>query len=66
MNTYRLLTYRAAKEARAGLAIGDSLYDAARTSGASAFSAVVAILKDWTRAKRVLEDTAKRVASGRT
>ena len=66
MNTYRLLTYRAAKEARAGLAIGDSLYDAARTSGASAYSTVLAILKDWTRAKRVLEDTAKRVASGRT
>jgi 2-keto-4-pentenoate hydratase/2-oxohepta-3-ene-1,7-dioic acid hydratase in catechol pathway len=66
VNTYRLLTYRAAKEARAGLAIGDSLYDAARTSGASAYSTVLAILKDWTRAKRVLEDTAKRVASGRT
>jgi 2-keto-4-pentenoate hydratase/2-oxohepta-3-ene-1,7-dioic acid hydratase in catechol pathway len=66
VNGYRLLTYRSGREARAGILVGEQIYDVAKTSGATAYSSVLAILHDWTRAKRILADTAKRIAAGKS
>src|SRR2546425_2613148 len=61
---YKLLSYRGGRAARAGVLVGDLVYDAARVTGNSAHSSVLGVLEDWNRAKRLLARAAKRIASG--
>ena len=48
--TYRLLSYATGKGARAGILVGDRVYDAG--------SSVLALLQDWPAAKSALESVA--------
>src|SRR6266478_8500510 len=62
---YKLLSYRAGQAARAGVLVGDTVYDAAKVTGLSAHSSVLGVLDDWSRAKRLLAQAAKRIESGK-
>ena len=61
---YTLLSYQAGRAARAGVLVGDVVYDAAKVTGQSAHSSVLGVLEDWSRAKRLFTQAAKRIASG--
>jgi len=50
MTDYRLLTYQTAKGPRAGLLVGETVYDAAELTAHPADATVLAILDDWQNA----------------
>jgi 2-keto-4-pentenoate hydratase/2-oxohepta-3-ene-1,7-dioic acid hydratase in catechol pathway len=52
---YKLATYRSSEGPRAGLVIGEEVFDAAKLSGKAAYSSVLAILEDWKTAEGVLK-----------
>jgi 2-keto-4-pentenoate hydratase/2-oxohepta-3-ene-1,7-dioic acid hydratase in catechol pathway len=58
MPSYMLVTYQSDKGSRAGVAVGDKLFDAAALTRTAAYSSVLAILQDWTSAKGVLKKAA--------
>ena len=62
---YKLLSYRAGQAARAGILVGENVYDAAKVTGVAAHSSVVGVLEDWSRAHRLLTQASKRIASGK-
>jgi len=62
---YKLLSYQAGRAARAGMLVGDTVYDAAKGTGVAAHASVLGILEDWGRARRLLAQAAKRIASGK-
>ena len=62
---YKLLRYQAGQAARAGVLVGDSVYDAAKATGVAAHSSVIGVLEDWSRAHRLLAQASKRIASGK-
>ena len=64
--SYRLLSFRSGREARAGLLVGEQVYDAARVTGVTAWSSVLGALEDWAKAHRQFAAFAKRVAAGRS
>src|SRR5260370_362706 len=45
--SYRLLSYQSGREARAGILVGEQIYDAARLAGQPAWSSVLGVLEDW-------------------
>ena len=61
---YKLLSVRSGQGARAGVLIGDTMYDAARITGVAAHSSVLGMLEDWSRARRLLARASKRIESG--
>ena len=61
---YKLLSFRAAQGSRAGVLIGDTVYDAAKVTGVAAHSSVLGMLEDWSRARRLLAQASKRIESG--
>lgn len=58
MPSYMLVTYQSDKGPRAGVAVGDKLFDAAALTRKAAYSSVLAILNDWSSAKGVLKKAA--------
>jgi 2-keto-4-pentenoate hydratase/2-oxohepta-3-ene-1,7-dioic acid hydratase in catechol pathway len=64
--SYRLLSFQSGREARAGLLIGEQIYDAARATGISAWSSVLGALQDWAKAHREFTAFARRVAAGKS
>jgi 2-keto-4-pentenoate hydratase/2-oxohepta-3-ene-1,7-dioic acid hydratase in catechol pathway len=62
---YKLLSYRAAQAARAGIVVGENVHDAAKVTGVAAHSSVIGILGDWTRAHRLLAQAARRIETGK-
>jgi 2-keto-4-pentenoate hydratase/2-oxohepta-3-ene-1,7-dioic acid hydratase in catechol pathway len=64
--SYKLLSFRSGKEARAGLLVGGQVYDAARVTGRAAWSSVLGALQEWPKARREFAAFAKRAASGRS
>lgn len=62
---YKLLSYQVGKAARAGILVGESVYDAAKVSGVAAHASVTGILDDWSRAHRLLAQGAKRIEAGK-
>jgi 2-keto-4-pentenoate hydratase/2-oxohepta-3-ene-1,7-dioic acid hydratase in catechol pathway len=59
------LSYRSGKTARAGVLLGDKVYDAVAVTGQRGHSTVLGMLEDWTRAGRLLARAAKQfVARG--
>jgi 2-keto-4-pentenoate hydratase/2-oxohepta-3-ene-1,7-dioic acid hydratase in catechol pathway len=62
---YKLLSFRTGQGPRAGVLIGDIVYDAAKVTKVAAHVSVVGILEDWTRARRLLDQASKRLASGK-
>ena len=64
--SYRLLSFQSGREARAGVLVGDRIYDAARLTGQAAWSSVLGALKDWGKAHRAFAAAAKRIAAGKS
>ena len=62
--SFRLLSYRAGAEARAGILVGGEVYDAAKSAGVP--SSVLALLQGWPSASRLLVQAAKRLAGGKS
>jgi 2-keto-4-pentenoate hydratase/2-oxohepta-3-ene-1,7-dioic acid hydratase in catechol pathway len=60
--SYKLVSYQAAQGARAGVVVGDDVFDAAEISGKPPYAAVLAILDDWDNADRALQAAASRIA----
>ena len=64
MNGYRLVTYRGAQGARAGLLIDDAIFDIAEATGHEADATVLGLLEDWAAAEGRLDATASRAERG--
>ena len=64
--SYKLLTYQAGRDARAGVLVGETVYDAARLTGVPAYASVRGALRDWSRANRQFAQAAKRIEAGKS
>jgi 2-keto-4-pentenoate hydratase/2-oxohepta-3-ene-1,7-dioic acid hydratase in catechol pathway len=62
---YKLATYRSSEGPRAGLVIGEEVFDAAKLSGKEAYSSVLAILEDWKTAEGVLKAAAAKAGKSK-
>ena len=59
MTGYRLATYQSANGPRAGLIVGDTIFDVAELTNKPAYGSVLGILEDWQHAKGALAAAAK-------
>jgi len=66
MPAYQLATYAAGAEPRAGIVIGDRIFDAATLTGSVADGTALGILKDWAAAGDRLAAAAEAVAADAT
>jgi 2-keto-4-pentenoate hydratase/2-oxohepta-3-ene-1,7-dioic acid hydratase in catechol pathway len=64
--SYKLLSFQSGGQARAGLLVGERVYDAARVTRVPAWSSVLGALGDWRRAHREFAALAKRIAAGKS
>jgi 2-keto-4-pentenoate hydratase/2-oxohepta-3-ene-1,7-dioic acid hydratase in catechol pathway len=64
--SYRLLSFQSGREERAGILVGDQIYDAARLTGHPAWSSVLGALTDWSKANREFAAAAKRIGAGKS
>ena len=64
--SYKLLTYQAGRDARAGVLVGETVFDAAKLTGNAAHATVLGVLNDWAKADRALAQAAKRLAGGKS
>jgi len=62
---YKLATYRSSEGPRAGIIVGDDVFDAAKLTGKPAYATVIAILEDWKSAEGALKKAAAGVAKSR-
>jgi len=56
---YKLATYQSEKGPRAGIVLGDTVFDAAELTGQPAYSTTLAILEDWKRAGDAISTAAR-------
>ncbi len=61
--SYKLLSFKSGGEARAGLLVGEQVYDAARVTGKPAWATVLGALQEWPKAHREFAAFAKRIAA---
>ena len=59
---YKLATYRSSDGPRAGLIIGEDVFDAAKLTGKPAYATVLGILEDWKAAEGALKKAAAGAA----
>ena len=64
--SYKLLSYRDGRSARAGMLVGETVYDAAKATGIAAYASVLGMLADWSEAKGALAQAAKKLATGKS
>jgi 2-keto-4-pentenoate hydratase/2-oxohepta-3-ene-1,7-dioic acid hydratase in catechol pathway len=62
---YKLATYRGSDGPRAGLIIGEEVFDAAKITGKPAYATVIGILEDWKAAEPALKEAAARAGKSR-
>jgi 2-keto-4-pentenoate hydratase/2-oxohepta-3-ene-1,7-dioic acid hydratase in catechol pathway len=62
---YKLATYQTKDGPRAGLIVGDDVFDAAKLTGKAAYATVAGILADWKAAEGALKKAAAGAAKGR-
>jgi 2-keto-4-pentenoate hydratase/2-oxohepta-3-ene-1,7-dioic acid hydratase in catechol pathway len=62
---YRLATYKSSDGPRAGLVIGEEVFDAAKLTGKPAYATVLGILEDWKVAEGALRKAAAGAAKSR-
>jgi len=62
---YKLATYKSGEGPRAGLVIGEEVFDAAKLTGKPAYATVMGILADWKRAEGALKKAAAGAAKSR-
>jgi 2-keto-4-pentenoate hydratase/2-oxohepta-3-ene-1,7-dioic acid hydratase in catechol pathway len=65
MSSYLLVTYQSEKGPRAGVAVGDKLFDAAALTRKAAYVSMLDILNDWTSAKGTLKKAAAGAAKSK-
>ncbi len=65
MPSYKLLTYQSPKGPRAGLMVGDKVFDAAAATGKAAYGTVFEILNDWRSAQKLLRAAAAKIVTGK-
>jgi 2-keto-4-pentenoate hydratase/2-oxohepta-3-ene-1,7-dioic acid hydratase in catechol pathway len=66
VTSYKLLSYQAGHDARAGVLVADRVFDAAKLTASAAHASVLGVLNDWTKANRLLAQAAKRIAAGKS
>ena len=64
--SYKLLSYQVGGAARAGVLVGDTVYDAANVTRVPAYASVLGALQDWSKANRLLAQAAKSIAAGKS
>jgi 2-keto-4-pentenoate hydratase/2-oxohepta-3-ene-1,7-dioic acid hydratase in catechol pathway len=64
MTSFKLATYAAVQGPRAGLVVGNKVFDAARLSGRSDYPTVLDLLKDWDSAQELLRAGVMRAGNG--
>jgi 2-keto-4-pentenoate hydratase/2-oxohepta-3-ene-1,7-dioic acid hydratase in catechol pathway len=62
---YKLATYQSSEGPRAGLVIGEEVFDSAKLTGKAAYATVMGILADWKTAEGALKKAAAGAAKGR-
>jgi 2-keto-4-pentenoate hydratase/2-oxohepta-3-ene-1,7-dioic acid hydratase in catechol pathway len=62
---YKLATYKSSDGPRAGIVVGDEVFDAAKLTGKANYSTVIGILEDWKRAEGALKKAAASAAKSR-
>src|SRR3954462_13949193 len=65
MTNYNLLTYQSAKGPRAGIAVGDQMFDVAAVTRKAAYATVLDVLNDWRAAQKLLSAAADKAAAGK-
>src|SRR4051812_13598297 len=60
MSGYRLATYQSDLGARAGVIVGESVYDAAQLTGKPEYASTMAIVEDWPRASDAIATAARK------
>ena len=64
--SYKLLSYSANKLPRAGVLVGETVYDAQKATGVAAHASVLGILTDWAAAKKALAAFEAKVHAGKS
>jgi len=62
---YKLATYKSSDGPRAGVIVGEEVFDAAKLTGKAAYATVIGILADWKRAEGALKKAAAGAAKSR-
>src|ERR1700748_3571211 len=62
---YKLATYKSSDGPRAGLVIGDQVFDAAKLTGKPAYATVLGILAGWERPESILKKAPAGAAKSR-
>jgi 2-keto-4-pentenoate hydratase/2-oxohepta-3-ene-1,7-dioic acid hydratase in catechol pathway len=65
MASYQLVTYQSEKGPRAGIAVGDKLFDAATLTRKAAYATMLDILNDWRTAQGILKKAAAASAKSK-
>src|SRR5581483_6487108 len=65
MPSYVLVTYQSDKGPRAGIAVGDKLFDAAALTRKAAYADMLGILNDWRTAKGIIKKAAAGAAKSK-
>lgn len=62
---YKLATYKSSDGPRAGLVVGDDVFDAAKLTGKAAYATVMGIMADWKRAEPALKAATAKAAKSK-
>ena len=62
---YKLATYKSSDGPRAGLVVGEDVFDAAKLTGKAAYATVMGIMADWKRAEPALKAAAAKAAKSK-
>ena len=62
---YKLATYKSSDGPRAGLIVGDKVFDAAALTGKAAYASVLGILADWRTAEGCIAQSAAGLGKSR-
>ena len=62
---YKLATYKSSDGPRAGIIVGDDVFDAAKLTGKAAYATVMGIMADWKRAEPALKAAAAKAAKSK-
>ena len=63
---YKLATYRSSEGPRAGIVVGEEVFDAAKLTGKPAYATVIGILEDWRSAEGALKKAAAGAGAGKS
>ncbi|HEX3487683.1 MAG TPA: hypothetical protein VHT51_21690, partial [Micropepsaceae bacterium] len=64
MTGYKLATYQSENGPRAGIIVGDSVFDAAELTQQAGYISVLRILEDWAQAKESIRAAVRNVGAG--